>query len=185
MNRFIAIASFAVFVAGCADSPAAPTLARPTGPSFDAGDPPPPPITGEGFAEFDASRSDAGGFSFAGTVSDIGDFPPGPCRASRGFGINYSYFINKNNTNAVLHIDPDDASHHVTLHQTAKKLDGSGQIVGPDFVFKISDVVAGGIIGPEERLPGAVFVSLRGTLTLADGTSCQADAQLGVFLRGE
>jgi len=60
----------------------------------------------------------------------------------------------------------------LTIHQTDKKLDAGGEIVGDGYVFKITSVVSGSFDKYGYDL------TVTGIVTLANRTKCQASADL-------
>src|SRR5215831_1091541 len=118
------------FAVGCGERAITPTSAlAPGAASRDAGTPPPPPISGDGSMDFDASRATDG--------SSAGD-----CTVAQTIPFSFQYLLNNTFNNAFLHIDigsnPD-----VTIHQTSNKIDTKGTIVGTGFTFTVANTLSG------------------------------------------
>jgi hypothetical protein len=185
MIRYLGLALAGVALSACSDRASLPTSpVHPTGPSYDLfGDPPPPPIgSSDGFADFSTESFDLSSASVRKQVSVV-DTPP--CEAATSFHFAYMYFVNKPDNNAFLHINPDDPSKNVEIHQTDKKIDAHGVIVGPGFTYTITGAIGGAIVNPDEHVPGAVNVQLTGVLHTDVGASCQTTANLAASLSGE
>ncbi len=161
----------AVMVAACGDrapTPMSPLVSSTA--SLDRGNPPPPPVAGNAFMDFDIFSSEDA--SEAGTCGAEGN----------NVSVKFSYVFNKPENNAVLHLGLDGKGTDATVHQTDKKLDAHGTLTGTDFSFKIKDAVAGSIIDAETRFPFIVTFNLTGTLTNEFGT-CNANAVVTVQLQ--
>jgi len=135
------------------------------------GDPPPPPVAGDGFADFSAFLGDAEALQSA----DV-------CSASDSFQLAFEYLLNKPGNNAFLHLRVDGRALDVSAHQTDKKLDVKGTITGPGFTFDIQQTLGGSIINGETRVPSTVSFQLVGKLTKTSGFTCTANANLTVHL---
>jgi hypothetical protein len=179
-----AIASIALFAVACSDSATGvPSSLRPTGSaSAEAGNPPPPPFTGDGRGDL---TFDDEGSSFAAvaratasaTGRSLSQCDPPPADVQLAF--TFSYLVNQPGSNGFLHLNPDDESRQITIHQTDKKLDAHGTIAGPGFTFTITDATGGdGIFGSESRTSDVFEVDVTGVVTFADGSKCTASAQL-------
>jgi len=193
MQRFVPVLATAVLLAACSDSVTAPKSVHPTDASFALkGNPPPPPVVSEGFVDGDITP-DAGLVAANGFAIRKNDVSGANCTtgAHIDFPIQYSYFANKEDLNAILRFGPIGDQHQVTIHQTfnqdltSKKIDAHGTLDGPDFQFNIDDATAGAIINPDQegRVPFAANVEVTGTLVTQTG-SCHASGRLNVFLRG-
>ena len=178
-----AIASVALFAVACSDSATGvPSSLRPTeSASAEAGNPPPPPFTGEGrgdlifFGDEDSFAAAARATAAAAGPS-LGQCGPLPAIA---LAFTFSYLVNQPGSNGFLHLNPDDESRHVTIHQTNTKLDAHGFIAGPGFTFMITDATGGdGIFGSEGRTSDVFEVDVVGIVTFANGSKCRASAQL-------
>ena len=169
MRRLIIPFAAAALVAACYDAPAAPSSSlRPASALFD-GDPPPPPVSGDGFADF--------------TASEATDNSGSECQASALFKFDYDYFNNpQEDGNAYLHMRIDGNGLDIAVHQTEKKITAKGTLTQPDFSFRIDEVLAGTITN-KESVPETVRLSLSGQLTLTDGTTCAATATLSATLK--
>ena len=136
------------------------------------GDPPPPPVAGDGFADFSAFLGDAEAFQ-----SSEG------CSAFDSFQLAFEYLLNKPGNNAFLHLRVDGRALDVSAHQTDKKpVDVKGTITGPGFRFDIQQTLGGSIMTGETRLPSTVTFQLVGKLTKTSGFTCTANANLTVHL---
>jgi hypothetical protein len=163
MRRLIIPFAAAALVAACYDAPAAPRSSlRPASALFD-GDPPPPPATGDGFADFDA---------FPATDAET------DCSVHDSFTFGYEYFNNTPNSNAYLHIRVDENGLDVSVHETTKKITANGTLTRPGYSFQINEVLDGTIMTKASGVPARVALSLTGQLTLTDGTTCVANATL-------
>jgi hypothetical protein len=163
MRRLLVPLAAAALVAACYDAPVAPNSSlRPTSALFD-GDPPPPPVSGDGFADFTA---------FPATDAET------DCSVHDSFTFAYEYFNNTPNTNAYLHMRIDGNGLDVAVHETTKKITAKGTLTRPDFSFRIDDVLDGTIMNKASGIPGRVVLQLSGQLTLTDGTTCVANATL-------
>ena len=163
MRRLILPFAAAALVAACYDAPSTPTSSlRPASALFD-GDPPPPPASGDGFADFNASPA---------TDAEI------DCSVHDSFTFAYEYFNNSPNTNAYLHIRVDGNGLDVSVHETTKKITATGTLTRPDFSFQINDVLDGTITNKASGVPGRVVLTLTGLLTTAAGETCVANATL-------
>lgn len=172
MRRHLALAALALTALACSEQATAPSARDLTPRRLVAGDPPPPPLTGTGDGSF--SATDAAVTGSAAPQLAI-------CSASlSSFIIDWKYFINRPEKSAWIHVDQPQFNGHSDFHSTDKKNDASGQIVGPDFTFKINDVVAGSVFN-EARRPGSFDFQVTGLLTLANGTKCNATGN--IFLR--
>src|SRR3954452_18563019 len=134
MQRFVPVLATAVLLAACSDSVTAPKSVHPTDASFALkGNPPPPPVVSDGFVDADIVPDEllAAANGFAIRKNDVGGTScAAPARAD--FPIQYSYFANKEDLNAILRFGPVDDPHQVTIHQTfdqnltTKKIDAHG-----------------------------------------------------------
>jgi len=167
MHRTLSLLAAAALISACADQPLAPSRSmQPTSAERALGNPPPPPVARSGFGEFDAFLEDNSEMA---------------CAAHNSFTFTYEYLVNKPVTNAFLHIHVDGEKSNVTVHQTEKKIDANGTLVGPGFTFDIDKVIAGSIIGVEEHIPASAYLQLTGKLTTETGT-CTANATLALQL---
>ena len=163
MHRVTLAVAAAVLLAACGDRAADPTSPlRPTTAVRDLGTPPPPPVAGEGRADFEAFPSEDSETS---------------CSVNTTFNFSYEYFRNANDNNAFLHIRSGGPGLDVAIHQTAKKVDAKGNITGDGFTFAINNVLSGDLTDPEEHVPNSVTFQLTGKLTTGDAT-CNANATL-------
>jgi hypothetical protein len=178
-----AIAAFALFAIACSESATGvPASLRPTETaSAEAGNPPPPPFQGEGRGDLVFEESEV---SFASVASATAN-AAGSSLSECGFlpavqlAFKFSYLVNQPGSNGFLHLNPEDEARHITIHQTGKKLDAHGVIVGSGFTFMITDATGGdGIFGSESRTSSFFSVDLAGIATLANGTKCRATAEL-------
>src|SRR5205807_645272 len=127
MSRFIAFAALAALIAGCSDATVAPRSLslHQTGPSFDAGTPPPPPVTGDGSGSFSTLSSDA---PLAASVD---------CSVFTKTQYQFVYSTDAaDGMNQIAHIKFDgDLSHQITIHQRPNEpveVDAEGIIAGTD-----------------------------------------------------
>ena len=178
-----AIASIALFAVACSDfTTGVPSSLHPTGSaSAEAGNPPPPPFTGDGRGDL---IFEDGGDSFAAALSTTAG-ANGPSLGQCGplpaiqLAFTFSYLVNQPGSNGFLHLNPDDESRQITIHQTDTKLDAHGVIAGPGFTFMITDATGGdGIFGSESRTSDVFEVDVNGTVTFANGSKCTTSAQL-------
>jgi hypothetical protein len=167
MNRIIPLLAAAALLGACADQTVAPPVSsiQPTTAVRGLGNPP-PPVARDGFAEFDAF---------------LGDNSENTCSAHDSFSFSYEYLVNKPGNNAFLHIRVDGRGLDVAIHQTNKKVDAKGTIVGPGFSFDIGNVVGGAIINEEQHVPSNVSLQLTGKLTTETGV-CTVNATLNAQL---
>ena len=173
MRRLIMPIVVAAFAAGCGERAALPSSPlSPGAASRQAGTPPPPPISGDGFADLDVFRDD-------GSSDEATE-----CSAHVSFPFSYEYFVNNPGKNAFLHIHLDGHGLDVAIHQTNKKLDVKGDLTGTGFTFSVADALGGEITDPEHPVLTHVTLQLTGTLTHA-GTSCTANATLTASLVSE
>jgi hypothetical protein len=163
MRRLFIPLAAAAIVAACSDVPSAPASLRP-GPAHLSreGDPPPPPVSGDGSADFDAF---------------VGDNSETACTAHDSFNFSYQYLKNSN-TNTYLHITVEGRGLDVAVHETENKLTAKGTLNGPGFTFKIDDAVGGTLSDKVSRVPPRVTIQLTGTLTTSEGETCTASAVL-------
>jgi hypothetical protein len=175
MSRLIAFAALAALIAGCSDAPVAPRSLHPTGPSFDEGTPPPPPVSGRGDGTFDASE---GGSEEALAVILQN------CSVSAVTQYDFVYTTDQSmdpvGIHQVAHIKFDedllsgeDLSHQIVIRQKPHEpavVDANGMIVGPDFSFRITSSTGGFLT------PSAFQIFVTGVLKTADG-SCEASGQ--------
>jgi hypothetical protein len=169
--------SLAIVAAACSDSATGvPSRTQaPTTASF-AGNPPPPPLTGDfGFGQLEPFGDEV---SFAATANAAPT--NNTCEGLPGQDLFYSwdYLNNKTDNNQWAHLDIEGQNRKVSIHQTKNKLDASGEIVGDGYVFKITGVVSGFFdqFGYD--------LTIEGTVTQADGTKCRATAELSGSLAG-
>jgi len=168
MRRLIIPLAAAALVAACYDAPSTPTASLLTpGPALLDGIPPPPPATGDGFADFDATPA---------TDAET------DCSVHDSFTFGYEYFNNTPNTNAYLHIRVDGNGLDVSVHETTKKITANGTLTRPGYSFQINDVLDGTIMNKASGVPARVVLQLTGQLTLTDGTTCVANATLAAQL---
>jgi hypothetical protein len=181
-----ACVSLAIFAVACADSATGvhSLSGAPASAAF-AGNPPPPPLTGDdgsGRLEPFGEESEFAA-SARGVQTTRSNTAPtnSTCDLPSGKNIHYSwdYLENKNDNNQWAHLDIDDQNRKVSIHQTNKKLDASGEIVGNGYTFKITGVSSGSF----DRF--GFDLTITGTLTRSDGTTCQATADLFGTLSGE
>jgi hypothetical protein len=168
MRRLIIPFAAAALVAACYDTPSAPPsslLAH--RPAVLDGIPPPPPASGEGFADFDASPA---------TDAET------DCSVHDTFTFAYDYFNNGPNTNAYLQLRVDGNGLDVLVHETTKQITANGTLTRPGYSFQINDVFAGTITNKESGVPGRVVLSLTGVLTTDTGETCVANATLSAQL---
>ena len=176
MRRFIApvVAPVVLMLAvGCSDrttEPAA-SLVAPGSALHSFGTPPPPPVSGDGFADIDVFGATDGS-------------EPNSCGAQGSFTFSYEYFVNKPGNNAFLHIHADGEGLDLQIHQTDKKIDAKGTITGSGFSFNVKDGLSGSIENSHLTLPSTVTVQLTGTLDTGHGT-CTANATLTASLVNE
>jgi len=184
MKRFLGLALVGVALTACSDHLTMPTSSlHPSAAARELSDPPPPPIgSSDGFATFD-TRSD---FVSTAALAAAATADAPVCDAYTTFSFSYKYLLNAPGTNAYLHIDPDDQTRHVTIHQTDKMgiPDAHGMIVGDNFTYTITGTTGGSLLFTDEgRVPGFVSVDLIGTLKIG-GTSCTTGATLNLDLTG-
>ena len=169
MRRLIVPIVVAAFAVGCGERAVMPTSPlTPGAASQKAGTPPPPPISGDGFADLDVFASD--------------DSNGQDCSASGSFTFSYQYLVNNPGKNAVLHIYLDGPGVDVAIHQTTKKIDTSGDMSGTGFTFTIKNTLGGEISNAYHPILANINLQLSGTLTLSDGTTCAANATLAATL---
>ena len=163
MHRLTFTVAAAVLLTACADRAADPTAPlRPTTASRDLGTPPPPPVAGEGRADFEA---------FPSSDSELA------CSASSEFNFSYEYLANNPGNNAYLHVRFNGHGLDIAIHQTNQKIDAKGDVTIDDFSFLIKNVLSGNIIDPAHDVPTSVTLHLTGKLT-TDGGTCNANAAL-------
>jgi hypothetical protein len=171
MRRLIVPVVVAAFAVGCGERAINPTSPlSPRAASLDLGNPPPPPVAGDGRADLDVFQGD--------------DSQAASCSGHTTFTFAWDYFVNKQGNNAFLHIRIDGQGLDVSVHQTDKKVDAHGDITAPGFDFSINDVISGGIIDQETHVPGRVVLNLVGTFTDEEGNTCTANATLTASLNG-
>ena len=170
MRRVFTPIVIAAFAAACGDRAILPTSPLHTGAaSHDLGNPPPPPVGGDGRAELDVGSDEDGSLATA-------------CSAHESFDFAYEYFVNKALNNAFVHIHIDNQGLDAAIHQTHKKIDAHGTLTGPGFVFTITDALGGNIFNGEGGgVPNSVTVNLTGQLTTGE-TTCTANATLTLEL---
>ena len=164
MRRLIIPLAAAALVAACYDVPSTPTASlRTPGPARLDAIPPPPPASSDGFADFSASPA---------TDAET------DCSVSHDlFKFEYQYFNNSPSTNAYLHITVDGNGLDISVHETTKKITANGTLTRPAYTFQINDVREGTtIMDKAPGVPASVVLLLTGQLTLADGTTCVANA---------
>jgi hypothetical protein len=172
-----ALASCLIFAAACSDSATGvPSSSLRPGDASLAGNPPPPPLTGRGDGELDPFSSDIS--TFAATTETAALNACGSLAATP-LSYEFDYLLNKEETNEWAHLKLDDQNHQVTIHQTSSKIDANGEIVGPDYVFRLT----GGATGELDAFGFSLVVD--GIVTLSDGTRCHAQASLSGDLVGE
>jgi hypothetical protein len=189
MNRFVALAALAAFVAACSDTPTAPTSIHPTDASFDEGIPPPPPVTSEsdGEGSFSASRGEEVDRAITGSAPVTSCFVGGTITYSYDYlaaprGPNEAVFTDPS-INQVAHINIHTfnglpASGQITLHHTPNQplgvAEGNGTIKGTfggsDFSFNITKAV--GTLTPLE-----FSLDIAGNLKTENGT-CKANGSV-------
>jgi len=150
--------------ASCGDQSLLPTSSiAPSSALRDVGDPPPPPVAGDGFA----------------FLSPAFDDSEAACSISDSFSFSYKYFVNKTAHNAHLQMDITEAGHDgdVSAHETDKKIDAKGTLSGPGYTFVIKQTLGGSLMGSETRLVSTAFLQLVGELTTEAGT-CTANLNL-------
>ncbi|MGI8498631.1 MAG: hypothetical protein ACR2OG_13725 [Gemmatimonadaceae bacterium] len=181
MNRLAASAAIALLVAACTEPATAPATLGVSAPSLDLGTAPPPRLTGGGSATL-----------VVGTVNQLSlvsatatGAASVACQGQTSFGFTYDYLINPVNNNAFLHLKLDGVPREVTLHQTLTRSDAHGSIGGDGFIFDITDALSLNLIDSHTRTVTHFSALLTGTLTHADGTTCQASAVLAGFLGGD
>lgn len=170
MRRLLPTLALTLFAAAsCGDQSVLPTSSlAPSSASYDRGDPPPPPVSGDGLADlfpaFDASEG-------ACSISD----------ASIPFS--YKYFVNKPGNNAKLdmHITGPGRAGDVSAHETNKKIDVNGTLSGVGYSFAIKEALGGSLKGIETRVATTVTLQLVGQLTTELGT-CTAQLNLTAHL---
>lgn len=186
MTRFnvAACVSLAIFAVACADSATGvPSLSSaPTSASF-AGNPPPPPLTGDdgsGRLEPFGEESEFAASARVVQAARSNAAPTSTCDLPSGQDIHYSwdYLENKSDNNQWAHLDIDGQNRKVSIHQTNKKIDANGEIVGSGYTFKITGVSSGFF----DRF--GFDLTVTGILTRSNGTTCQATADLFGSLAG-
>src|SRR5262245_43810812 len=165
MRRLLIPLAAAALAVACSDAAFTPPSSLLTpGSSLREALPPPPTVSGDGFADFSASE--------ASDASEIA------CPAVRDtFSFAYDYLNNAPNTNAFLHIRVDGNGLDIAVHETTKKITANGTLNRPTFSFQINDVLDGTITNRETGVPGRVVLQLAGLLTV-DGQTCVANATL-------
>ena len=166
MKRLFAVVGLAAFVAACSDSnvTAPVSRAQPHGASLTRGDPPPPPLSGDG-----SGFADAGNDEFGGLVPNAA--PSDQCTLFASFDLEYvfKFLQNNNDNNTVGHLDlsgPTTGSIDVHAHANGKS-DISGHISNGSFDLNIKQ--GDGTVG----FDGFNF-SFNGTLTdLSTGETCK------------
>jgi hypothetical protein len=172
MRRLIVPVVVAAFAVGCGERAFTPTSPlSPSAASLDLGNPPPPPVAGDGRADLDV---------FSGDNSSATS-----CQGHTSFTFAWDYFVNGPGNNAFLHIRIDGQGLDVAIHQTDKKVDAHGDITAPGFDFSINNVISGGIIDPETHVPNRIVLNLVGTFTDEEGNVCTANATLHASLDGK
>src|SRR5262245_17207869 len=172
MRRLIIPFAAAALVAACYDASSAPpsSLLAPRSAVHDEGIPPAPPVSGDGFANFDASGATDASEIGCPTVHD-------------SFNFAYDYFNNGPKTNAYLHIRVDGNGLDVSVHETTKKITANGTLNRPTFSFQIDEVLDGTIATEAAGVPRGAVLTLAGVLTV-DGQSCPATATFTAQLTG-
>ena len=157
--------------ASCSDQSVLPTSSlAPSGALKDVGDPPPPPVAGDGFAFLSPALDDS----------------EDACSISDSFSFSYKYFVNKPAHNAHLQMDITAPGHdgEVSGHETDKKIDAKGTLSGPGYTFVIKQTLGGSLMGSETRLVSTAFFQLVGELTTEAG-KCTANLNLTAQLTSE
>lgn len=179
MKRFFAVVGVVAFVAACSDSNIVnPTSQARAGAAVrDDGDPPPPPLSGQG----GIGSLDAGpltDFAAAAQTTDA-------CTMGHPFSFvfSWSYLQANGSTNELVHVDLTSGSAgSLTLHdiQSGKVL-AHGTVADATFSFTIQDTQL--LTLTEEGFDASVT----GTLTnLTSGFACQTSATLhGSFIPTE
>lgn len=175
MKRFLAVVGLVAFVAACSDSnvtsPA--SHARPGVASRDAGNPPPPPLSG----------SDGEGDLQVGPSTNLvvaSAQPATACSWPFSFGFSWSNLQANGSTNQVVHLNlTSGASGNIDLHDIQNgKIITHGTVSDGSFSFTIQGTNSLTIDG------NTFSAEVTGTLTtLPNGPTCQATAELsGTFL---
>ena len=169
MRRLLIPLAAAALVAACSDAPSTParSLLTPR-PALLDGLPPPPTVSGDGFADFSASPA---------TDAET------DCSVQDTFAFAYEYFNNLTDQNAFLHIRVDGNGLDVAVHETTKKITANGTLTRPTFTFRIDDVLDGTIFNKASGVPDRVVLNLTGVLTV-NGETCVANATLTARLTG-
>jgi hypothetical protein len=175
MHRFTAFAAFAALIAGCSDAPVAPTSLLGTGPLYDEGVPPPPPVSGRGEGSFSASDDFDASLAalvvagcFVSTATQY-DFVYTTDQSMDPIGIHQVAHIKFDGTL----LPGEELSHQIVIRQAPHdiaRVDANGMIVGPGFSFRITSTNNGNLT------PAEFFVSVNGILKTAEG-SCEASGQ--------
>lgn len=183
MKRFLAVVGVAAFLAACSDSNMTNPVSqlRPGIASRDAGDPPPPPVSGSGQGGLDLFGSDL-------STQAVSTTSQTSCASGHSFNLVYdlSYVGNNPNNNQVVHATlTGDVTGTFDVHQNENgKSNAHGHIADTQFSFDIqsgSQNLGGGISAV--IIDGTAFVSfdfsVTGILTnLATGEKCQASGDL-------
>jgi len=172
------LASIALFGIACAESTTGLPSPRmnPTGSAaHDEGLPPPPPLTGSGDGTLDVFGSDL----VANASVSTSALPNCTSGGSVAFTYSFDYLLNKTDNSSFAHLDVDNQSQNVTIHQTVSNIDAHGLIKGSNFTFFITDAISGTLS------LGGFNLLVEGTVTFADGSKCHATASLSGSLVGE
>ncbi len=173
MQRLVAGLAIVAFLCACSDSSTTAPRQLHAGPALNAGDPPPPPLSGAGSGFVSA------GFDDATTASATTTASPSTCFLSHNFDqITYafSYLVNKTATNEMAHLDlTGTTSGQITMHDLGNgKSNATGKVQDADFVFDITDG-EGTIdaVAAEGTVDGEFNYSVSGMLTeLSTGQKC-------------
>jgi hypothetical protein len=169
MRRLIIPFAAAAMVAACYDAPSTPSAQtsslRPASALFD-GDPPPPPVSGEGLADF--------------TAFEAADASETACSVSDTFKFAYRYFSNGPDKNAYLVMN-NGKGVDVTVLETTKLIVAKGTVTRPGYSFRIDDVVGGTIKNKGSGIPPRIVLQFTGMLRV-EKERCVANAMLSVQL---
>lgn len=174
MRRFLAVVGVVAFLAACSDSnmtsPA--SQLRPGAASRDAGDPPPPPLSGTGDGSLELGFSDLAPQTATSTDIIL------VCSNSHTFDLSYafSYLQPDPNNQQVVHLALDGVSTNgeIVLHQNQNgKSNAQGNISDGSFSFNLQS-------GDVNSLTEFGFdFQVTGILTnLATGEKCSASGNL-------
>ena len=172
MRRFLAVVGVVAFLAACSDSnlTSPPSQLRPGVASHDAGDPPPPPLSGSGDGSLELGSSDLAPATSTNIIL--------VCTNSHTFDLSYafSYLQPDPNNQQVVHLalDGSPTNGEIILHQNQNgKSNAQGNISDGLFSFNLQ---SGDVI----TLTAFSFdFQVTGILTnLATGEKCSASGEL-------